>query len=623
MLADKILLLNKPEKAVANLWIRFYDELNKLNLGKCIIYSHNLGSFDGYFIFKGLFNIPNIDINKLNSIVNDEHQFIGIEAMVNDNKYIWKDSLRLFPLSLTELYKMFNVQGKTLVKYNPLFNNIDLFNNPQLLREFTAYSIQDSVALLNALTTAQKTYLDSYNIDFTSVWSTSTLSLKIFRQQFLNVDIPILPQYLDKEIRNGYIGGSTDYYLHSGIKLYKYDINSLYPKAMLNPMPLEFIRILEGEQLQNVKLEDIFGFFKVRVTAPTNILIPLLPYKHNDMTIHPVGTWIGTYFSEELKAVQKYGYKIELIKLHEFTKTYLFNEYVEHFYKIKQNSSGSTRFIAKMHLNQLYGYFGRKLNLIETKNIYIKDLKNFITKHTVSSIIKINEDILTILISSNLDYDLINSLNIEMDLNLTSSFKKVKSNVGIAAAVTAYARMEMIKYKTIPGINVFYTDTDSIFTDKPLPLHMIGDDLGLMKDELNGQTIIKAYFLGIKKYGYLIKDKLNNKDVVHSVFSGIERDSLTWDEIEHIAKGGIITKNVESRFYKKFDNLEISSKNSQVSIAFNSYNLLNGNYYNPPIIKPSFTSNFNYYEQLTIARIRYLINKFLDIYSSAPATRHN
>jgi hypothetical protein len=128
----------------------------------------------------------------------------------------------------------------------------------------------------------------------------------------------------------------------------------------------------------------------------------------------------------------------------------------------------------------------------------------------------------------------------------------------------------MIKYKTLPGINVFYTNTDFIFTDKPLPPHMIEDDLGLMKDELNGSIIEKAYFLGIKNYDYLIKDKLNNKDVVHSVFSGIERDSLTWDEIEHIAKGGIITKNVESRFYIKFYNLEISSKNSQVSIAFNA-----------------------------------------------------
>lgn len=32
-LANKILLLNKPEKAVSDLWIRFYGELNKLYLG--------------------------------------------------------------------------------------------------------------------------------------------------------------------------------------------------------------------------------------------------------------------------------------------------------------------------------------------------------------------------------------------------------------------------------------------------------------------------------------------------------------------------------------------------------------------------------------------------------------
>jgi hypothetical protein len=178
-----------------------------------------------------------------------------------------------------------------------------------------------------------------------------------------------------------------------------------------------------------------------------------------------------------------------------------------------------------MHLNQLYGYFGRRKTLIETKNVYNNELIKYFGNYTIFSVIKINKNISTILMSSNLDYDLINEIKDYNHLDLITSFRNVKSNVAIAAAVTSYARIEMIQYKLLLaklGINLFYTDTDSIFVDGELPQHLIGKELGLMKDELNGGSIEKAYFLGIKKYGYL-----DNKGITHSIFSGIERNSLT------------------------------------------------------------------------------------------------
>jgi hypothetical protein len=139
--------------------------------------------------------------------------------------------------------------------------------------------------------------------------------------------------------------------------------------------------------------------------------------------------------------------------------------------------------------------------MIDTKNILTKDLSNYLTKYSVFSIINISDKISTLLLSNNLDYSLLNELNNEMSLEIISPFKKVQSNVAIASAVTSYARIAMMKYKLIPGIEIYYFDTDSMFTNKPLPDHLIGDGLGLMKDELKGGYIKKAYFLGIKKYG--------------------------------------------------------------------------------------------------------------------------
>jgi len=44
----------------------------------------------------------------------------------------------------------------------------------------------------------------------------------------------------------------------------------------------------------------------------------------------------------------------------------------------------------------------------------------------------------------------------------------------------------MIPFKIDP--NTLYTDTDSSFTSKPIDPSLIGDQLGQMKDELNGKN---------------------------------------------------------------------------------------------------------------------------------------
>jgi len=188
-----------------------------------------------------------------------------------------------------------------------------------------------------------------------------------------------------------------------------------------------------------------------------------------------------------------------------------------------------------------------KKTLIETRNVLNEDLINYFGSYTIFSEIKINENITTILMSSNLDYSLLNELKQETNLELVSGFRAVKSHVGIASAVTSYARIEMIELKMLLiklGIKLYYTDTDSIFVDKDLPHYLIGKDLGQLKDELSGSVIKKAYFLGIKKYGYLDE---NNE--VHSIFSGVERNTLSWTEIEQIANGFTISKTTKPKFF--------------------------------------------------------------------------
>jgi len=239
------------------------------------------------------------------------------------------------------------------------------------------------------------------------------------------------------------------------------------------------------------------------------MLKPVLPFKVDGKTKYPVGTWTGIYFSEELKAVQSLGYKFKLIRGYEFSKVDLFTKYVDHFFNIKRTSSGAPKGIAKLHLNALYGYFGRRQDLIETVNVTNESLPGYLSSRIVKEILKINDSYSTLLLSSNINHKVLRNLNMICESNIQSSNRIVMSNVGIAAAVTSYARIHMIYYKLLPG--TVYTDTDSIFTTDILSEHLIGDQLGEMKDEMNGIMIEEGLFLGLKKYGYWYFDKDGNK----------------------------------------------------------------------------------------------------------------
>jgi len=57
-----------------------------------------------------------------------------------------------------------------------------------------------------------------------------------------------------------------------------------------------------------------------------DLKIPLLPFKIFNETLHPLGSWIGVYFTEKFKGIIKYGYTVDLIKVYNFSKSNIFND---------------------------------------------------------------------------------------------------------------------------------------------------------------------------------------------------------------------------------------------------------------------------------------------------------
>lgn len=70
-----------------------------------------------------------------------------------------------------------------------------------------------------------------------------------------------------------------------------------------------------------------------------------------------------------------------------------------------------------MHLNQLYGIFDRRQELIETINIYSKNIEKYLLSRIVKIYIEINEDKLMLLLQSNVDPKILNRLNVELECN--------------------------------------------------------------------------------------------------------------------------------------------------------------------------------------------------------------
>jgi hypothetical protein len=290
---DPVKLMKNLDLALDELWNQFFDFI-LVNCGgsspKNTIFVHNLGEFYGLFIFKALSN--KFEPNQVSCLIDSHNKFIQITLTIKKIKIIWKDSYRIFPVSLDDLCNMLSLPGKSS-KYKSEFHNLTLFKNSSLLEEFKIYSLslpgqgQDSDALFNCLIKLQEMYLNNYKVDITSILSTSTLSLKIFRKNFLKVNIPILKRRDDTFLRNAYFGGATDYYQMKAFNIKYYDVNSLYPHNMCKPMPFDLIRkfIIKSD----FNLDDFFGFLKVEVNCPKSVKIPVLPCKYNGKTIFPTG----------------------------------------------------------------------------------------------------------------------------------------------------------------------------------------------------------------------------------------------------------------------------------------------------------------------------------------------
>lgn len=484
------------------------------------VFIHNLSYFDGVFLLKYLSLVGNVKpLLRNGKIYNIRLELLGNKKQ----KYVLylRDSLLLLPLSLEKLGRSFNIKNiKTIfpihsVNELPLdyigllpskiyFKNDTEYENYtlnhkgtwNLKEELIKYCENDVISLHQIINKFSLEIFRLFRVDILKYLTLSSLAFAIYRSNFMskdNLKISKITGEMFEDIYKSYIGGLVDMYEPEGKNVYLYDVNSEYPEAMCKDMPGGNVTYFEGNLDLNDNLN--FGFFKAKIIANPKLNIPILPVKHNNTTLCPLGEWTGWYFSEELKeAKNKYGYKITILKGYIFERINVFEEYVKSLYSQKENTpkNDPKYLIFKLLLNMLYGRFGMKPDISATYIINSSEAENYYSNQniTINEVIDLGNGQELIKVTKN---------NQQTDKNDIIS---PNISIAIASAVVAYGRIKINSLKYLDGIKVFYSDTDSVVTDKPLPIELLGSKLGQLKIE---QQIKIGYFIAPKVYGFLSK----------------------------------------------------------------------------------------------------------------------
>jgi hypothetical protein len=191
--------------------------------------------------------------------------------------------------------------------------------------------------------------------------------------------------------------------------------------------------------------------------------------------------------------------------------------------------SDPMNYLAKILLNSLYGRFGMDDNFTEVNVIH----KNYYPDFE-------NEFLDSILETSDLgDYKLV---IYKLPENKTRNEENTHNiSIGIAAAITGYARIHMSQFKNNPDINLYYTDTDSVYTDSNIDESLISDTtLGKLKLE---NVCKKAIFLAPKVYCLETED--NN--LIYKV-KGLKHEiELTMDDFEKLLYKDVFIQKTQTK----------------------------------------------------------------------------
>lgn len=140
-------------------------------------------------------------------------------------------------------------------------------------------------------------------------------------------------------------------------------------------------------------------------------------------------------------------------------------------------------------------------------------------------------------------------------------------NVAVASAITAYARIHMSQFKNNLDYKLFYSDTDSIYINKPLDNSYISNTiLGKLKLE---NIITKGIFLAPKVYGLQTEDGQTIIKAKGLTKEGISKLSLS--DLESLLIKDSNKEFNQEKWYKNLSNANITIKDTIYNLKINFF----------------------------------------------------
>jgi hypothetical protein len=439
------------------------------------IYFHNGGKYDFLFLIDVLYD-EGFELR----FINRGSSIISMEARKVNFKLVFADSYALFPMSLDRLQK----------EYNSAYQKIPVDftkNHSAHEKNLNAHLENDCKGLYDILT-------QEYEHMGVLKLTRASQALAIFERDYLHDEIYSVSKPMDDYFRqNYYHGGRVEVYKVYAENLNYYDVNSLFPFVMLEPMPC-------GEPKRvRVNRSGKIGFYEIEIKTDLPISISPLIYANKT----------GNYYFRAKKGDRTYGTSndIEILKTLgisfsvltglEFEKAEgLFSEYVTRFFEEKKNATGAKRVIAKLMLNALYGKLGQRLLQDSIETYHGQEYKSIV--------------------------------NAEYDLVMVAGRQKKKYNgIYLASWITSLARGYHFKLMLNTGLSsMVYCDTDSLITTAKMTT---GNNIGELKLE---DEIVKGVFLSPKTYAYVRKDKSQVIKV-----KGFDSKDFDYKDLLSLAKG--------------------------------------------------------------------------------------
>lgn len=495
-------------------------------------YAHNGGAFDHLFWLEWL------------KQHNDEYGFevIPVQSSIQAIK-VWRipedpddpikdrwtflDSLKLFPKSLAEMLKTFDLPGKVT-------HDLNMHEDDP---HWSVYLKQDCIGLAEGLLKIHD--LVENKLEGEVGMTAPSTSMKIFRRRYLGRkgSVKRIARYAhwqdceNKEkcsgcahswVRMGYYGGRTELFRTYGEGLHYYDINSSYAASMHEDMPVGDRTVTD--HLDWRMAERNAGFVECLVEIPAECEIPPLPHrsKTTGKLTFPTGKFSGIWSTKELELLSDplvKGRILSVKKVVWFGLRPVFQEMIEALWGFRQKClTGCTTkgckgcnpafdeglsAMAKIFINACYGKFGMKQERTSIVFSEFKDKEHCFLCQEPLIDLKQEHSHKGVKIAGGLCKACEGSKPANDEYgDVWYQKKQVEASYiipHIAAHITALARVRIWRFMQkviLAGGHVYYTDTDSCLTNISMPS---SQELGAFKDEYPGLEL-RGYFLQPKVY---------------------------------------------------------------------------------------------------------------------------